>query len=157
MPDKDQGSGGQQLAEIHRVAPGGQQNRQAGQSDYPGRGRKAGQRCGAYQGACDIDSDNMRARVKTGKTQPEFAALCGISERTLRTWETTGNVSIRTGAVILARLRALGAVAQAGRRQVRYRDDYTGATWSGKGQMPVWLKAELSRGRRLEEFSAGAP
>lgn len=121
-----------------------------------GRGRKRGQKVGAYQGAVKLGSENMRARAKTGKSQAEFAALCGISERTLRTWESTGDVSTATGLVILAKLRALGAPVAPARRAVAYRDSYTGATWAGRGVMPAWLKAEMAKGRRLSEFATGA-
>lgn len=125
------------------------------EQQHPGRGRKPGQRCGAYQGAVKLGSDNMRARAKTGKTQAEFAALCGISERTLRTWEATGEVSIATGRCIARALVGLMMDARQ-RRAVKYRDSYTGATWAGRGVMPAWLKAELAKGRRLSEFSTGA-
>jgi hypothetical protein len=32
----------------------------------------------------------------------------------------------------------------------------TGATWSGKGQRPAWLRAKLAAGFALEDFAAGA-
>lgn len=117
------------------------------------RGRRPGQRCGPYQGAGRADSGNMTARIKTGKTQAEFAALCGISERTLRTWEKTGNVATTTGAVILAKLRELGGCQSALRRPVKFRDPMTGSTWSGRGQMPIWLRVALhAKGRSLADF-----
>ncbi len=35
----------------------------------------------------------------------------------------------------------------------KYRDVQTGATWSGRGLQPNWLKAALAEGKKLEEFS----
>lgn len=34
----------------------------------------------------------------------------------------------------------------------KYRDPATGATWSGRGLQPRWLKAALDSGRSLAEF-----
>lgn len=114
-----------------------------------GRGRKAGQRCGPYQGAWKIGSDNMRFRIKTGKTQAEFAALCGISERTLRTWERGDPISNLTARAIAMAINAAGNR----RAAEKYRDSYTGATWSGRGQKPAWVRARLDAGRSLAEFA----
>ena len=36
---------------------------------------------------------------------------------------------------------------------VKYRDEATGNTWSGRGLQPNWLKAALSEGRKLEDFA----
>ena len=35
----------------------------------------------------------------------------------------------------------------------KYRDPATGATWSGRGLQPNWLKAALASGRSLADFS----
>lgn len=35
----------------------------------------------------------------------------------------------------------------------KYRDPATGATWSGRGLQPKWLKAALDSGRSLAEFA----
>ncbi len=34
----------------------------------------------------------------------------------------------------------------------KYRDAATGATWSGRGLQPKWLREALAAGRRIEEF-----
>ena len=122
----------------------------------PGSDRSIVARRGAYAGAVKIGSENMRLRAKTGKSQAEFAALANVSERTLRTWETSGDVSTATGLRIVAKLRALGWDYRATeRRPVKYRDALTGSTWSGRGQMPVWLRVALAaKGRRLVDFEA---
>ena len=110
---------------------------------------------GAYAGAVKLGSENMRCRARTGKSQAEFAALCGISERTLRTWEASGNVSTRIGIAIVAKLRELGAYPGPHKQPIKYRCDMTGSTWSGRGQMPVWLQVTLRRtGRPLTDFQA---
>ena len=35
----------------------------------------------------------------------------------------------------------------------KYRNKATGDSWSGRGLQPKWLKAALSAGRKIEEFS----
>ena len=35
----------------------------------------------------------------------------------------------------------------------KYRNEVTGASWSGRGLKPKWLKAELDAGRKIEEFA----
>ena len=35
----------------------------------------------------------------------------------------------------------------------KYRNPATGDSWTGRGLKPNWLKAELERGRALEEFT----
>lgn len=36
---------------------------------------------------------------------------------------------------------------------VKYRDEATGNTWSGRGLQPNWLKSALAEGRKLEDFA----
>ena len=40
-----------------------------------------------------------------------------------------------------------------GKVAVKYRNEATGDTWSGRGLQPKWLKAALAAGRRIEEFA----
>ena len=48
----------------------------------------------------------------------------------------------------------MAAAAPSGRKvAVKYRDEATGNTWSGRGLQPNWLKAALSEGRKLEDFA----
>ena len=35
----------------------------------------------------------------------------------------------------------------------KYRNKATGESWSGRGLQPRWLKAAVSAGRKIEEFS----
>jgi DNA-binding protein H-NS len=35
----------------------------------------------------------------------------------------------------------------------KYRNNATGETWSGRGLQPKWLKAAITSGRRLTDFS----
>ena len=37
---------------------------------------------------------------------------------------------------------------------IKYRDVHSGATWSGRGLMPTWLRAAIEFGRTLEDFAA---
>jgi len=32
-----------------------------------------------------------------------------------------------------------------------------GQTWAGRGMMPVWLRDEIKRGRKVEHFAVGKP
>lgn len=38
------------------------------------------------------------------------------------------------------------------RRMPRYLDRRTGATWSGRGQQPAWVRVALQRGKTLADF-----
>lgn len=107
---------------------------------------------GAYAGAVKIGCDNHHARAKTGKSQAEFAQLANVSERTLRTWERGDDVSLASDRKICAALASLAAPARHPARPVRYYDQHTGQSWSGRGLMPAWLKHEMAKGRRLVEF-----
>jgi len=107
---------------------------------------------GAYAGAVKIGCNNHQARAKTGKSQAEFAAMCGISERTLRTWEAGGEVSERTTQAIKSKLCLLTPGPRPLARPVRYYDQHTGESWTGRGLMPRWLKVRLEHGRKLAEF-----
>lgn len=48
--------------------------------------------------------------------------------------------------------RSAGAAAGA-KVAPKYRDPATGATWSGRGLQPKWLKAALDAGRPLSDFA----
>ena len=52
-----------------------------------GRGRQVGMRVGPYRDGRHYASRRARLRIGTGRTQAEFAALVGCSERTIRNWE----------------------------------------------------------------------
>lgn len=46
------------------------------------------------------------------------------------------------------------AAARKGRKvPAKYRDPASGATWSGRGLQPNWLKAALANGRQLSDFA----
>ena len=112
---------------------------------------------GPYPGAVKIGAPNHAIRVTTGNTQAEFAALAGISERTLRTWEQgAGRIKDSTHLACVKALASLGVTYAAAlqRRPVRYRDPRTGDTWSGRGLMPRWLRARLDQGHKLQDFAA---
>lgn len=107
-------------------------------------GGETGKRRGAYVGAVKIGCENQLARARTGKSQAEFSRLAGVPERTLRTWERGDPVSAVSVQRICCNLKQ--------HYGPRYFDHYTGMSWSGKGQMPAWLCAELGKGRRLADF-----
>lgn len=115
---------------------------------------------GAYAGAVKIGCDNHAARARTGKSQAEFARLANVSERTLRTWEAGELVSPLTAERIARALKLLQAererAERAPRRPVRYYDQHTGQSWSGRGLMPAWMRAELRKGRSLADFERPA-
>lgn len=43
--------------------------------------------------------------------------------------------------------------AAAADKTARYRDPATGATWTGNGRKPQWIKNALSEGKSLESFA----
>ena len=51
--------------------------------------------------------------------------------------------------------RPAGAKSPAAGRKVaaKYRDPESGQSWSGRGLQPKWLKAALSTGKKLEDFT----
>ena len=49
--------------------------------------------------------------------------------------------------------KAASAAPAAAKVAPKYRDPATGATWSGRGLQPKWLKAALDAGRPLSEFA----
>ena len=140
--------------ELSGLGDPGQSNRQAAAHvvrEHPGRGRRQGQRIGAYVGAVKIGAENQRLRAKTGKSQAEFAKTAGISERTLRTWERGDPVSGDTERLIRM---VINAHNNQHRRPAAYRCRATGSTWSGRGLMPAWLRVGLSRGASLADYAA---
>ena len=46
--------------------------------------------------------------------------------------------------------RAKGATVAA-----KYRSQATGETWTGRGKMPRWLQAQVSAGKKKEDFLIG--
>ncbi|TXC66033.1 helix-turn-helix domain-containing protein [Piscinibacter aquaticus] len=118
--------------------------------------RQQGKKRGAYAGAVKVGSPNHQARARTGLSQADFAARASISERTLRTWERGDQVSEESQRRILRLLREFCIEPARPRHAVRYRDQMTGSTWSGRGLMPAWLRAEMAKGRRLADFEARA-
>jgi DNA-binding protein H-NS len=46
-----------------------------------------------------------------------------------------------------------GARKTGGKVPPKYRDPATGATWSGRGLQPNWLKAALASGGKLSDFA----
>ena len=53
---------------------------------------------------------------------------------------------------VKAPTRAASAT-KGGKVAAKYRNKATGETWSGRGLQPKWLKAALSAGRQLSEFT----
>ncbi|MBX9794420.1 MAG: H-NS histone family protein [Burkholderiaceae bacterium] len=45
------------------------------------------------------------------------------------------------------------SAAKGGKVAAKYRNKATGETWSGRGLQPKWLKAALSAGHQLSEFT----
>lgn len=46
-----------------------------------------------------------------------------------------------------------GGASKGGKVAIKYRNEATGDTWSGRGLQPKWLKAALAAGRKIEEFA----
>lgn len=42
--------------------------------------------------------------------------------------------------------------AKGGTVAAKYRNSATGETWTGRGKMPRWLQAQVSAGKRKEDF-----
>jgi DNA-binding protein H-NS len=60
---------------------------------------------------------------------------------------------VREKAGVAAKKAPAKKSAQKGSKvEPKYRHPDTGATWAGRGMAPKWLSAELSKGRKLEDF-----
>ena len=46
-----------------------------------------------------------------------------------------------------------GTQSKGSKVAAKYRDEQSGATWSGRGLQPNWLKAAIAEGKKLEEFT----
>ena len=57
------------------------------------------------------------------------------------------------GAPGAGRTRSAKAAGTGRKVAVKYRDEATGTTWSGRGLQPNWLKNALAEGRKLEDFA----
>lgn len=64
---------------------------------------------------------------------------------------TLADIGGRAGAPAAGARR--GSSAGGGKVPPKYRDPATGATWSGRGLQPTWLKKALSDGRSLSDFA----
>lgn len=49
--------------------------------------------------------------------------------------------------------RAKGIPKEPSKVAAKYRDNATGATWSGRGLKPRWLQAAIQGGAKLEDFA----
>jgi DNA-binding protein H-NS len=75
--------------------------------------------------------ENIRARIKKyGITAGEIFVSSRATSR------VTPRVANSTRSVVAA----------------KYRDPETGAVWSGRGKMPLWLDAQIKAGRERSEF-----
>jgi DNA-binding protein H-NS len=58
-----------------------------------------------------------------------------------------------TMADLNARTASKVSAGKGSKVAVKYRNEATGDTWSGRGLQPKWLKAALAAGRKIDEFS----
>lgn len=61
---------------------------------------------------------------------------------------TAADLSVRTGPKAGTSKAGKGVKVAA-----KYRDAATGSTWSGRGLQPKWLKAAITSGRKLQDFT----
>jgi DNA-binding protein H-NS len=58
-----------------------------------------------------------------------------------------------TMADLNARTASKVSAGKGSKVAVKYRNEATGDTWSGRGLQPKWLKAALAAGRKIDEFA----
>ncbi len=46
-----------------------------------------------------------------------------------------------------------GGARSGGKVAIKYRNEATGDTWSGRGLRPNWLKVALASGRKIDDFA----
>ena len=61
---------------------------------------------------------------------------------------TAADLSVRTGPKAGTSKAGKGIKVAA-----KFRDAATGSTWSGRGLQPKWLKAAITSGRKLQDFT----
>ena len=61
---------------------------------------------------------------------------------------TAADLSVRTGPKAGTSKAGKGVKVAA-----KFRDAATGSTWSGRGLQPKWLKAAITSGRKLQDFT----
>lgn len=52
-----------------------------------------------------------------------------------------------------SRATKTGKFSEGSKVAAKYRDQETGATWSGRGLKPKWLTAKLAAGQKIEDFA----
>lgn len=81
------------------------------------------------------------------------ASLDAQIERTR--WDGRDSAIVRIKALAAEfgiRLKVLDEVAVRAPRPPKYRDPLTGATWSGNGMAPRWMREALAKGRSRDSF-----
>jgi len=86
----------------------------------------------------------LEKRIADVQREEKAAAIAQIRQLMQQYGLTLADLGGRVGS---AAPRAEGAKVPA-----KYRDPATGATWSGRGLQPKWLKAALDAGRSLSDF-----
>lgn len=86
--------------------------------------------------------DALEQKIRETQAQEHEAALSQI--RSLMT--DYGITLADLGARSPKSVKAPGKVA------VKYRNQATGESWSGRGLQPKWLKAAIAGGAKLEDF-----
>lgn len=92
----------------------------------------------------------LKAKQREKLESQRAQVIESIREKIKRYGITAGEVFVSSRATS----RVTPRVANSTRSVVaaKYRDPETGAVWSGRGKMPLWLDAQIKAGRERSEF-----
>lgn len=83
----------------------------------------------------------LDAKIEQTKDSVRLEAVAKVKSLMAEYGLTIADISMRTPKV-----------AKVSKVAVKYRNQATGETWSGRGLQPKWLKAAINGGATLQEF-----
>ena len=94
----------------------------------------------------------LEREIERTRQQERAAAIEQVRTLIAQHGLTAADLALRDAPKGNAKPRAKAATT--GRKvAAKYRDASTGATWSGRGLQPKWLKAAIASGRKLSDFA----
>lgn len=87
----------------------------------------------------------IEKKIADAQREERSAAIAKVKSLMAEFGLTAADVA---GKAVMPRTKAAGSKVAA-----KYRNASTGETWSGRGLQPKWLKAALSAGHKLEDFT----
>lgn len=99
--------------------------------------------------------EGMKLELERRRADELAAVVVEIREKMDQYGLTVADLGFTAAERAGARARSRGRAVGEDRRSAvapKYRDPASGATWSGRGRMPVWLAEAVGSGRSRDEF-----